>query len=429
MSVCPALFVSAPASNQGKTTITAGIARYHRNRGVRVRVFKTGPDFLDPQILERASGHPVHNLDLWMTGEDDCRQRLRKAAAEADLIVIEGVMGLFDGTPSSADLAEALGVPVVAVIDASSMAQTFAAIAHGLATFRPALPFLGVLANRVASDRHAQMLTRSLPTDLSYLGHVARDMEVVLPARHLGLVQAREVKDLEAKLEAAAKVIAVTSLVDLPPPVAFTALPAPEIPRLLSGMRIAVARDAAFNFLYPANLDLLRAMGAELVSFSPLNDRELPNADAVWLPGGYPELHLGQLSANEAMLKALRDHCEWGKRIYAECGGMLYLLDTLADVHGNSARLAAVLPGNARMQAKLAGLGMQSVELPGVGRLRGHTFHYSRMATSLAPIAVARHATSGAAGEPLYQHGSIIASYLHAWFPSNPNAVAKLFLP
>lgn len=429
MSICPALFVSAPGSNQGKTTITAGIARYHRNRGVRVRVFKAGPDFLDPQVLERASGHPVHNLDLWMTGEGDCRQRLHDAAAQADLIVIEGVMGLFDGSPSSADLAEAFGVPVLTVIDASSMAQTFAAVAHGLATFRPAIPLLGVLANRVASARHAQMLTQSLPAELPYLGHVARDAEVTLPARHLGLVQAREVDDLETRLEAAARMIQGTSLTALPPPVVFTAPPALKIPRLLSGMRIAVACDAAFSFLYPANLDLLRAMGAELALFSPLNDQGLPYADAVWLPGGYPELHLGQLSGNRAMLTALRTHYDSGKRIYAECGGMLYLLETLADVHGNSARMAAVLPGEARMQAKLAGLGMQSVEFPGGGMLRGHTFHYSQMATSLAPFAVARHAVSGVAGEPLYQHGSIIASYLHAWFPSNPDAVASLFLP
>ncbi|WP_239688595.1 hypothetical protein [Aquitalea magnusonii] len=155
---CPALFISAPASHQGKTTLSAGLARYHRQQGRTVRVFKTGPDFLDPYVLEQASGHTVYALDLWMNGEDDCRQRLYAAAAEADLILIEGSMGLFDGTPSSADLAQLFGMPVAAIIDASGMAQTFAAVAHGLATFRPGLPFYGVLANQVASARHAEML-------------------------------------------------------------------------------------------------------------------------------------------------------------------------------------------------------------------------------------------------------------------------------
>ncbi|MGD7368482.1 cobyrinate a,c-diamide synthase, partial [Ralstonia pseudosolanacearum] len=212
---CPALFLSAPASHQGKTTLTAGLARHHRNQGRTVRVFKTGPDYLDPYILERASGQPVHSLDLWMTGEADCRQRLYAAAAEADLILIEGAMGLFDGTPSSADLAEAFGVPVLALIDASAMAQTFAAIAHGLASFRPALPFHGVLANRVASPRHAELLTAALPAGLRYLGTLARDDAMTLPERHLGLVMAQEIDDLEPRLERAAARIAATGLAEL----------------------------------------------------------------------------------------------------------------------------------------------------------------------------------------------------------------------
>ncbi|MGD7513320.1 cobyrinate a,c-diamide synthase, partial [Ralstonia pseudosolanacearum] len=239
---CPALFLSAPASHQGKTTLTAGLARHHRNQGRTVRVFKTGPDYLDPYILERASGQPVHSLDLWMTGEADCRQRLYAAAAEADLILIEGAMGLFDGTPSSADLAEAFGVPVLALIDASAMAQTFAAIAHGLASFRPALPFHGVLANRVASPRHAELLTAALPAGLRYLGTLARDDAMTLPERHLGLVMAQEIDDLEPRLERAAARIAATGLAELPPPVAFAPARAEPMPPLLAGTRIAIAR-------------------------------------------------------------------------------------------------------------------------------------------------------------------------------------------
>ncbi|MGD7481959.1 cobyrinate a,c-diamide synthase, partial [Ralstonia pseudosolanacearum] len=346
---CPALFLSAPASHQGKTTLTAGLARHHRNQGRTVRVFKTGPDYLDPYILERASGQPVHSLDLWMTGEADCRQRLYAAAAEADLILIEGAMGLFDGTPSSADLAEAFGVPVLALIDASAMAQTFAAIAHGLASFRPALPFHGVLANRVASPRHAELLTAALPAGLRYLGTLARDDAMTLPERHLGLVMAQEIDDLEPRLERAAARIAATGLAELPPPVAFAPARAEPMPPLLAGTRIAIARDAAFSFLYPANLELLAGLGAELRFFSPLADAALPPADAVYLPGGYPELHLDALSANRALHAALHAHAGAGKPLYAECGGMLYLADTLTDAAGRRGTMAGLLPGAATL--------------------------------------------------------------------------------
>ena len=427
-NACPALFISAPASNQGKTTLTAGIARYHRNQGRRVRVFKAGPDFLDPMLLERASGHPVHTLDLWMTGKADCRQHLAQAASEADLILVEGVMGLYDGKPSSADLAEAFGIPVLMVIDATGMAQSFAAVAQGLASFRPTLPFHGVLANRVASPRHAAMLTELLPAQIPCLGLIPRASEVIMPARHLGLVQASELVDLEEKLEAAAALIAATDLKELPPPVHFqTATPTP-LPPLLAGWRIAIARDAAFAFLYPANLEVLQGMGAELCFFSPLADSTLPSADAVYLPGGYPELHLETLAANQGMIDALRAHAEAGKVIYAECGGLLYLLETLTDAQGHGARMAGLLPGQAWMQPRLAALGLQSVTLDS-GQLRGHTFHYSRLETPLQPVAQARQASNGEPGEAIYRHGSIQASYLHLYFPSNPEAAARLFLP
>src|SRR6201991_1403795 len=204
MAQCPALFISAPASGQGKTTITAALARHHRRLGRRVRVFKTGPVFLDPMILERASGAPVLSLDLWMVGEDACRELLAQAAQEADLILIEGVMGLYDGTPSSADLATAFGVPVVAVISAKAMAQTFGAIAFGLAHYRADVPLFGVFANRVGSQRHAQMLEAALPDGLQWMGSIASSAALELPDRHLGLVQAAEIEDLERRLELAA---------------------------------------------------------------------------------------------------------------------------------------------------------------------------------------------------------------------------------
>jgi cobyrinic acid a,c-diamide synthase len=257
-----------------------------------------------------------------------------------------------------------------------------------------------------------------------------RDSAVELPDRHLGLVQAEEVGDLEQRLAAAAAALKDTGLSRLPPAVEFRAPDtAPAVPEpLLAGVRIGVARDPAFSFLYPANLDLLRAMGAELVFFSPLTDGELPPVDGVYLPGGYPELHLPQLSANRAMALALRRHVDSGKRLYAECGGMLYLLESLTDVKGQRASLAGVLPGSATMQPRLRGLGYQSAPCPGGGALRGHTFHHSTMETSLAPWAHGERLYNTSPGEAIYRQGTLTASYLHNYFPSNPQAAAGLFL-
>ena len=425
-ATCPALLLAAPASGQGKTTVTAGLARYHRNRGRTVRIFKTGPDFLDPMILARAAGQPVHQLDLWMVGEHDCKAQLYQAAQEADLILIEGVMGLFDGTPSSADLAALFGVPVLALINAQAMAQTYGAVAYGLAHYRPGLPFAGVLANRVAGPGHAALLAESLPPELRYYGGLPRDGEIALPDRHLGLVQAAEIADLDTRLEAAAALIAKTDLAELPSPVTFPAARMAPLPPLLQGVRIGIARDTAFAFLYPANLDTLRGLGAELTFFSPLTDPELPDVDSVYLPGGYPELHLDALASNTALREALHRHHQAGKPLYAECGGLLYLLESLADQQGNRAAMLGLLPGHAALQAKLAGLGMQSVTLP-EGELRGHTFHHSRLETPLEPLAYGRRQRDGKPGEAVYRVGRLTASYLHLYFASNPAAAARLF--
>jgi len=459
MRHCPALFISAPASGQGKTTVTAGLARLHRRRGLRVRVFKTGPDFLDPMILAQASGAPVYNLDLWMVGAAECRRRLYKAAAEADLILLEGVMGLYDGSPSSADLARTFGVPVLAVIAAQSMAQTFAAVAFGLARFQPGLPFYGVLANRAGSERHLKLLREALPPEIHWAGHLSSQQQVQLPSRHLGLTQADEIADLEQRLELAADAMETTSLRNLPPPVAFaaaaevgaatahaaahaahaahaademaTAAASSGSPRLLEGRHIAVARDAAFSFIYPANLELLEQLGARLSFFSPLANQAPGAADAVYLPGGYPELHLEQLSGNTVTAAALRAHHAAGKRIFAECGGMLYLLDRLTDAAGRSAAMCGILPGHARLQTRFTGLGMQhlrdTAKPTPAGGLRGHTFHYSQLETPMTPWLHASNPNSAAPGEAVYRAGPVCATYMHSYFASDPYFTASLF--
>ncbi len=434
MPHCPAILVAAPASGQGKTTVAAALARLHARAGRRVRAFKCGPDFLDPHWLALATGHPVHNLDLWMTGEHDARARLHEAATQADLIVVEGVMGLFDGEPSAADLAQRFGLPVLAVIDASAMAGTFGALAFGLRHFRPGLPWAGVLANRVGSERHAQMLREALADDeAQFLGAVMRDAAFSLPERHLGLTVAAELPDALARLDAAADALSSTPLGEMDGAalarwsVAFEAPAAvPAQPPLLAGRTIAVARDTAFCFIYPANLDVLRALGAELVFFSPLADEPLPACDAVWLPGGYPELHADALAAALRTRHGLRAHVQAGRPVWAECGGMMPLFDQILTSDGDAATLWGLLPGQVRMQKRLVALGLQQLALP-AGVLRGHTFHYSRCETPLVPVH-RTEAARGAAGEAVYRVGSAQASYFHAWFPSSPAAAASLFL-
>ena len=446
---CPALLVSAPASGQGKTTVVAALARLHTQRGRRVRVFKCGPDFLDPHWHQLASGAQVHSLDLWMTGEADVRERLHAAAQNCDLILIEGVMGLFDGQPSAADLALRLGLPVMAVVDASAMAGTFGALAHGLQHYQSGLRWAGVLANRVATERHAQMLRDGLREPGHWLGALMRvsvdDMGAgqaragLLPERHLGLVSAQELPDGLARLDAAADALAHAPLgqmelsdwqarwsVDFAAPVAKAA----PTPPLLQGRTVAVARDAAFSFVYPANIDCLQRLGAQVVFFSPLHGAALPPCDALWLPGGYPELHAAQLAANTAMRASLHAHVAAGKPVWAECGGMVALSESITlEGSASPVPLWGLLPGHATQQRRLAGLGPQQLAWKG-HTLRGHTFHYSTLESSAPEVArTARPGTASApgAGEALYRHGSVHASYFHAWFESSPAAVAQLF--
>ena len=422
-----AVLLAAVSSGQGKTTVTAALARKLVRLGQRVRVFKCGPDFIDPMLLERASGAPVHSLDLWMVGEELCRRQLAQAAAEADVILIEGVMGLYDGTPSAADLSRTFGVPVMAVIDASAMAQTAGALVHGLRDYGP-VEMAGVVANRVASAGHAQMVAASL-RDIPLFATLPRQPRS-LPERHLGLVLPGEVSDIDVLLDQLADQLVFDEAAwERLQPVSIETPPAQATQApLLAGKTIAIARDAAFMFLYPANLDTLRALGAKLAFFSPLADEPLPaEADAVYLPGGYPELHAERLSQAGHWRASIRAAHAAGLPIVAECGGMMALADTLADQSGAVWPMAGLLPGAVAMQPRLGGLGSQALPTP-QGPLRGHTFHYSTLDTAVAPAAYTTKHPSAMQGEAWYRIGSLSASYFHAYFPSNPAAVAALFV-
>jgi cobyrinic acid a,c-diamide synthase len=426
------VMVAAISSGQGKTTCTAALARKLVKLGQRVRVFKCGPDFIDPMLLERATGAPVRTLDLWMVGPDQCRSQLAQAAGEADVILIEGVMGLYDGTPSSADVARTFGVPVLAVIDASAMAQTAGAIVMGLRDYGP-VDMAGVIANRVASENHGKMVAASL-RDIPLFATMPRQ-QISLPERHLGLVVPGEIEDLDALLDRLAdQLIFDEAAWDALRPVRIALPPvSPPAPATqaayspLQGTTIAIARDAAFMFLYPANLEALRALGAELTFFSPLADEPVPTAaHAVYLPGGYPELHAQALSEAATWRASIRAAHAAGRPIVAECGGMMALADTLADQSGAVWPMAGLLPGTVAMQPRLAGLGPQGLTTAD-GVLRGHTFHYSKLTTTVEPAAHTIKHPSAIQGEAWYRVGSLTASYFHAYYPSNPAAAAALF--
>lgn len=433
-SQCRALLLAASASGQGKTTITAALARLLRDSGQKVRVFKTGPDYLDPLVLSQAAGSPAEQLDLWMAGEDWCRERLHQAAQEADIILVEGVMGMYDGEPSSADMAAMFNLPLAIVMNVRGMAQTTAPLVSGLAAQRPELNVVGLIANACGSPRHRELIEEALPDHIPLLAAVPRDPAIALPERHLGLVQATEIHDeLEQRFAAGAAALGATDLLkwlDQLPPVTFSAPTQPPRPNPgspLAGQRIAVGRDEAFSFIYEANLDVLRDMGAELRFFSPLHDTALPDCDALWLPGGYPELHAARFAANTPLLADIRQHYEADKPILAECGGLMACLDTLTDQQETTHRMLGLLPGEGAMRGRSGCQGMQTAVFP-EGEVRAHAHHRSICTGAPEPIGHGRRQRHPAPGEAIYRQRGLTATYLHLFFPDNPEVVARLFL-
>lgn len=416
---CAAVLVSAPASGQGKTLISAAMARAWRKQGLSVQAFKCGPDFIDSMILEAATDRPVYNLDLGMCGLEDGKAQLHRAAQDANVILLEGVMGLYDGTPSTADIAEAFNIPVALVIDASGMAQTFAAVSHGLYTFHPQLNRAGVIANKVSSAGHATLLQNNMPDDILYLGALQRNENFTLPERHLGLHLAGEITDLAARIDTAATALTESLPLALPPVVSFDAPEISASKQYLKGKTIAIARDAAFCFIYQANIDCLEALGANLTYFSLLDDSTLPEADAYWIPGGYPELHLDRISQNKAMRTSLENALNANKPILAECGGMMALSQSL-----NGSATFGLLEGNSEIKDNLQGLGTQHLSVDD-STIGAHTFHYGQFDTPIKPSFIAK--SKFGEGEAVYHHKSMTASFLHFYFPSNLRLTAQFF--
>ena len=426
----PGLIISAPASGTGKTTLTLGLARAFRDRGLVVQTFKSGPDYIDPAFHRAATGRPSYNLDTWAMGSDLIGSLLGHAKG-ADLIIAEGSMGLHDGvaTPgasgsgASADLAMLLDWPVVLVIDVSGQAQTAAATALGLAAYRTGLRLAGVVLNRVASPRHERLVRLGMAqAGITVLGALPRNAAIAMPERHLGLVQAEELPHLEPLLAEAARFVAAHVDLDA---VAAAARPSAH-PRNAHkihppGQRIALARDPAFSFVYPHLLHGWRAAGAEILPFSPLADQSPdPTADVCWLPGGYPELHGGQIAAASNFHAGLHRFAAT-KPVHGECGGYMVLGAGLIDKDGTRHRMTGLLGLETSFQTRRMHLGYRLADLnagiPGHGphsRLRGHEFHYSTILTQPdAPLAQVTDAEGAAVPETGSQRGHVTGSFFH----------------
>ncbi len=435
----PTLLVAAPGSGHGKTTVVCGLAAALRRGGLDVRAFKAGPDYLDPTWHAAATGHPSRNLDGWMTGPEGVRATFARGAfgvdgKAADLALIEGVMGLFDGRDprtldgSGAELALLLDVPVLLVVDASGMARSAAAVVEGFARHVPGVCIAGVIFNRVGSRGHTKILAEAMAgvSDVRCLGGVPKAPALTLPERHLGLHAADGGPDIEGRITAIADhVVAhvdLDAVLALARPVALRLRGAPVV-GAAKRVRIGVARDAAFSFYYEDNLDLLVEAGAELVPFSPLADDALPDVDGLYIGGGYPELHADTLAANTSLHAAIR---AFPGPIYAECGGLMFLGAALDD-----RPMCGVLPVRTTMGERLRALGYREVVTtrdtvlgPAGTRFRGHEFHYSALAgTPDLPPAYTMTGRRGPGVEG-WATGNVLGSYVHAHFGSNPALAA-----
>ncbi len=413
--------VAAPSSGSGKTLVTLGLLRAFRKAGLTVRSAKVGPDYIDPGFHAAASAAPCLNLDLWAMGENACRALLAQQARDVDLVIVEGVMGLFDGpqgaSGSTADLAAALGLPVLLVIDCAHQAQSIAALVHGFTRYRRDVHVAGLFLNRVKSDRHMALLADALIDAPPVLGALRQSDSVHMPSRHLGLVQAQENQELEALIESAAAGVTRETILDnlfqIGAKISNHA-DQPLLPPL--GQRIAIARDEAFGFAYAHLLSGWRKAGAEVIPFSPLNDEApTPHADALFLPGGYPELHAGRLAANARFLTGL---CGFAGTVYGECGGYMVLGQGLTDADGTRHTMAGLLPletSFARRKLHLGYRQMESCGGPFPARLRGHEFHYStaEMKPGADPLFHARNAAGDDLGPMGQRIGKVMGSYAH----------------
>jgi cobyrinic acid a,c-diamide synthase len=427
------LVVAASHSGAGKTTVTAGLLRAFARRGVRVQPFKCGPDYIDPAFHGVAAGRPSYNLDTWAMAPATIADLVSRHAAAADLAIVEGVMGLFDGVAeagqtargSTADLAALLGWPVVLVLDVAGQTETAAAVAAGCAHYRDDVSIAGVILNRVASPRHAALIAPGFARiGIPLFGAMTEDAHFTLPERHLGLVQASETADLERRLDALAAMIEASVDLDAVRRSAevggFAGGAAPSLDP--PGHRIALAQDRAFSFMYPHLLDRWRTAGAEILAFSPLADQApAPTADAVWLPGGYPELHAGTLAAAHRFHQGLRVLAGRAVPIHGECGGYMVLGQGIEDAAGQRHAMTGLLRLETSFAQRRMHLGYRRARLKVACPLGaagtevlGHEFHYaSALSSDDEPLVECRDATGAPVAEGGGRRGSVSGTFFH----------------
>ena len=435
------------SSGVGKTTVTLGLLEAFRRRGLTVQAFKVGPDFIDPGFHTLVTERPSYNLDGWMCGRDSVRETVACQSADADLAVIEGMMGCFDGVDgtsedgSTAQIAKWLEAPVVLVVDASTQSRSAAAVVLGFERFDPELRIGAVIVNRVGGDAHARWLRDAIASSCRAVpaGAIRHDASVTLPERHLGLVTAAEgplTPELRRRLAETIEVsVDLDRLLEIAAPIRGVARSAGVVASA-SRARIGVAHDASFQFYYAENLDRLRVAGADLVFWSPQVPGAFPDVDGLYFGGGYPELHARALSANVAVRESVRAFAGAGKPIYAECGGLMYLAEALEDLDGVAHPMVGLLPTTVHMRPRRLTLGYTEVGLTadapigGAGTiLRGHEFHYSSM--DPVPASVARvYQITRVRGEERpegYLINQALMSYVHLHFASNP-LIAQRFV-
>ncbi|MGB9804333.1 cobyrinate a,c-diamide synthase [Desulfofundulus sp.] len=448
----PRLLIAATHSGAGKTTLATALMAAFTRAGFTVQPFKVGPDYIDPGYHTAATGRISRNLDTFFLGASGVREVFARAASGADLCIIEGVMGLYDGKGatergSSAEVAKTLEAPVVLVVDVRSMSRSAAALVLGYRLFDPRVRLAGVLLNRVGSARHYAMLKEAIENQagVPVLGWVGRRQEISLPHRHLGLLPAVEknelldhLEQLVAVLEEGVDLFRLLEIARQAPPLAeipgkiFPATPLP--PRV----RLGVVKDAAFNFYYQDGLDLLSALGAEIVFISALSDPALPpDIDGLYIGGGFPEMFLKNLAANKGFLESLRRAFQQGMPVYAECGGLMYLCRVICDFEGREYSMVGLLPGICRMHARRIALGYcearvlaDNILAPAGTRLVGHEFHYSSIEGIPPDFRRAYVLYRGGEKEGLpdgYVSGNLLASYLHLHFAACPD-VARRFI-
>jgi cobyrinic acid a,c-diamide synthase len=474
----PRIVIAGTHSGVGKTSVTLAVAAALRKRGLAVQTFKVGPDFLDPTYLTTASGRPCYNLDGWMAGSEYVRRLFARASENADISVVEGVMGFYDGADpassegSTAEIARWLDAPVLLITDVYGMARSIGAIVKGYAGFEEGLKMAGVIANRSGSEHHARWLADSLASASlpPLVGAIPTDAFPHLPSRHLGLITASSdilpqqiLDELAAAFERHACVDDIISIARNAPSFDLTdALPAsaprgpgksvqsekkPPAARLSparhagseTGRRIfiGVAFDAAFHFYYRDLFDELERMGCTLMFFSPISDRRLPDGlDALYFGGGYPEMHAEALAANREMLSDIREFASSGRPVYAECGGLMYLCRDLETTDGARHAMAGVIPASTRMLKRLKSLAYVEVTLNDDSlwgskgtKLRGHEFHYSELTSDptqepgWSKVYAMKGRRSGDTALEGFQNGRVLASYAHLHLPSHPHAL------